>query len=65
MRTPTTAISAGQMLRMPEDCVRYELAKGALVEMALHLKSMLNQKSVVHRGLKETKPSPSSRGLGR
>ena len=32
---------------------------------ALHLKSMLNQKSVVHRGLKETKPSPSSRGLGR
>jgi Uma2 family endonuclease len=33
MRTPTTAISAGQLLRMPEDCVRYELAKGALVEM--------------------------------
>ena len=29
MRTPTTAISAGQLLRMPEDCVRYELAKGS------------------------------------
>ena len=46
--------------------LRTYIVKGFAPKVHVESKVLgLNQKSVVHRGLKETKPSPSSRGLGR